>query len=106
MKRGSSAAPSCSTIFTNQYGRPYQRNQRKAEPLNRVGQMRTIVKDGRGPAPRQSGGWIRTRELDDERQKTRDIDVATPARRDHGDAHHDRRVRLVVQSMIDMKRVG
>src|SRR6266513_1186256 len=106
MKRGSSAAPSCSTTFTNQYGRPQQRNQRKAEPLNRVGQMRPVVKDGRGPAPRQSGGGIWTLELDDERQKTRDIDVAAPARRDHGHSRHDCRIRLVVQSMIDMECVG
>src|SRR3989442_11855289 len=50
----SSAAPSCLTTSTNQYSSPHQSDQRKAEPLDRVRQVRTVVERGRGPTPRQS----------------------------------------------------
>src|SRR2546422_8464667 len=80
----SSAAPSCLTTSTNQYSSPHQSDQRKAEPLDRVRQMRAVVERGWGPTPRQSprrrgGGRF---ERNDEPEKTDPNEAAAaPGRR-------------------------
>src|SRR5439155_7269759 len=97
----SSAAPSCLTTFTNQYSSPHQRDQRKAEPLDRVRQMRAVVEHGWGPAPRQSPGRRWRFELNDEREKTDHSDVAAAARRNQGNASNRHRIELSIERMID-----
>src|SRR2546425_676358 len=104
----SSAAPSCLTTSTNQYSSPPQSDQRKAEPLDRVRQVRTVVERGRGPTPRQSprrrgGGRF---ELNDEREKTDHSDVAAAARRNQGNTSNRHRIKLSIERMIDVKCVG
>src|SRR6266511_2220892 len=75
----SSAGLSCLTTFTNQYSSPHQRDDCKAEPLDRVRQMRAVVERGWGPAPRQSPCRFWRLELNDERDETLHIDVAAAA---------------------------
>src|SRR5712664_4426338 len=83
-RRGSSAVLSCLTTSTNQYSRPHQRDECKAEPLDRVRQVGAVVERGRGPAARQSPGRRWRFELNDEGKKARYLDVAAAARGDPG----------------------
>src|SRR5438270_5431372 len=106
--RASSAVLSCLTTFTNQCSRPHQRDERKAEPLNRVRQVRAVVERRWRPAARQSPLWwgLRRFELNDERKNAPPpchVDVATAARRNQGNARHCRGIRLPIARMVDME---
>src|SRR2546422_9955418 len=99
----SSAGLSCLTTFTNQYSSPHQRDECKAEPLDRVRQMRAVVERGCGPAPRQSPRRRWRFELNDEREKTRHINVAAAARGNQRNAGHRHRVGLSIERVVDIK---
>src|SRR5437899_840467 len=108
MPPASSAAASCSTIFSNQYSSPHQRDEGKAEPLNGVREMRAVVEGGGRPAPWQAarGWWIGTLELNHDWQEPHHTHIAAPAGRNERDTAHRSGIGLAVQRVIDVKCVG
>jgi len=85
---------------------PHQSNQRKAEPLNGVGQVRAVVEHRRWPASWQAARWVPSLELNHERQKSGYIDVAATTGRNQGDSCDRRAVRLTVGRVIHVECVG